>query len=189
MSFMELIAGRRSVREYRKKPVESEKIALLVEAALRAPSSRNLDPWEFVVVTDAGILGRLSRAKPHGADFLAGAAAGIVVCADENRSDVWVEDASIASIYIWLAAEALGLGACWVQVRKRAQGKETSARDYVAALLGLPGNLAVESIIAVGYPKRKNPPVRAGKLKYGKVHLNRYGEVYRQPARPLPGGD
>jgi len=179
-TFLELIRKRRSVREFLKKPVEPEKIDLLVEAALRSPSSRGLDPWEFIVVTDRELLRKLSRSKPHGADFLAGAPLGIVVCADDARSDVWVEDASIASLYIWLTAESLGLGACWIQIRLRSRDETQSARDYIAELLKLPENLQVEAIIAVGYPKRKNSPHLKTNLKYDKVSLDFYREPYSE---------
>ena len=52
MEFFTIVRKRRSIRKYRKQPVEPEKIALLVETALRAPSSRGLNPWEFIVVDD-----------------------------------------------------------------------------------------------------------------------------------------
>ncbi|MCX5859723.1 MAG: nitroreductase family protein [Proteobacteria bacterium] len=176
-TFIDVIRKRRSVREFLKKPVEPEKIDLLVEAALRAPSSRGLDPWEFIVVTDRELLQKLSGSKPHGSDFLAGAPLGMVACANTAKSDVWVEDASIASIYIWLAAEALGLGACWIQIRQRSHDENQSARDYIAQLLRLPTHLQVEAIVAVGYPKRKNPPHLKSNLKYDKVSVN----FYRKP--------
>lgn len=180
MTFMELIRKRRSVREFLKKPVEPEKIYLLVEAALRAPSSRGLNPWEFIVVTDRALLQKLSGSKPHGSDFLAGAPLGMVACANTAKSDVWVEDASIASIYIWLAAEALGLGACWIQIRQRSHDENQSARDYIAQLLRLPAQLQVEAIVAVGYPKRKNSPHLKANLKYDKVSFNFYREPYSE---------
>ena len=117
--FLSLAQKRRSIRKYKDKEIEAEKIDSMVEAVLRAPTSRGKNSWEFVVVTDPDLLETLSRAKPQGAKFLKNAALGIVVCADANKTDVWIEDASIASIYIHLAAVSLGLGSCWIQIRKR----------------------------------------------------------------------
>ncbi|MCU0593341.1 MAG: nitroreductase family protein [Desulfobacterales bacterium] len=117
--FMSLIRKRRSIRRFLDKPVEKEKLDLLVEAGLRAPSSRGVNPWHFVVVTDREMLNRLSQSKEHGSAFLKHAAAGIVVCADATKSDVWVEDASIATTVIHLAAASLDLGSCWIQIRER----------------------------------------------------------------------
>jgi nitroreductase len=108
--FSSLIQKRRSIRKFREKPVENEKIEILIEAALRSPSSRGHNPWEFIVVTEPGLLEKLSSAKMHGSEFLKNAPLGIVVCADEDKCDVWVEDCSIASTFIFLASESLGLG-------------------------------------------------------------------------------
>ena len=173
--FLSLIQKRRSIRDYLEKTVEPEKIDMLIEAALRAPSSRGFNPWEFVVVTEKGLLEKLSTAKPHGASFLKNAALGIVVCADPEKCDVWVEDASIASIFIHLAAESMGLGSCWIQIRKRMHDQTTSAQAYIRSLLNIPKNLNVESIVAIGYPAEKKPPHRKEDLQYKKVHYGLYG--------------
>jgi len=120
--FLSLAQSRRSIRKYQNKPVESEKIDRLVEALLRAPTSMGKNSWEFVVVTDRSLLKELSSAKPHGAAFLKNAALGIVVCGNPQVTDVWIEDASIASIFIHLAATSLELGSCWIQIREHANG-------------------------------------------------------------------
>jgi nitroreductase len=172
--FLSLAKKRRSIRRYLDKPVEPEKIDRLIEAALRAPSSRGFNPWEFVVVTDPALLEKLSKAKPHGASFLKDASLGIVVCADPEKCDVWIEDASIASIYIHLAAESLELGSCWIQIRKRMHDQTKSAEGYIRELLNIPDNLNIESMIAVGYPAEKKSPHSKEDLQYKKVHYNGY---------------
>jgi nitroreductase len=174
--FLSLIQKRRSIRSYKEKSITSEKIDMLVESALRAPSSRGFNPWEFIVVTDTGLLDKLSKAKPHGASFLKHAPLGIVVCADPEKCDVWVEDASIASIFIHLAAESIGLGSCWIQIRKRMHDNIKTAQEYVRSLLNIPEKLNVESIIAIGYPAEKKPPHPEESLQYEKVFYNRYGK-------------
>ncbi|MGD9245215.1 MAG: nitroreductase family protein, partial [Desulfobacterales bacterium] len=158
------------------KPVETEKIDQLIEAALRSPSSRGFNPWEFIVVTDKDLLEKLSKAKPHGSSFLKNASLGVVVCADPEKCDVWVEDASIASIFIHLAAESLGLGSCWIQVRKRMYDQTKTSDAYICDLLDIPGNLSVESIVAIGYPDEKKSPHRKEELQYQKVHYGFYGQ-------------
>ncbi len=104
--FISLIQKRRSIRKFLEEPVEDEKIEMLIEAALRAPSSRGLNPWEFVVVTERDLLQKLSKAKVHGSEFLKNAPLGIVVFADTDKCDVWVEDCSITSTFIFLASES-----------------------------------------------------------------------------------
>ena len=176
--FLSLIQNRRSIRRYLSDPIEAEKIDILMEAALRAPSSRGFNPWKFIFVTDKNVLERLSRAKQHGSSFLRDAPLGIVVCADPAKSDVWVEDASIASIFIQLAAESAGLGSCWIQIRERMHDKEKTAQAYIADLLNIPPNLHVESLVAVGYPEEKKTPHPREDLQYDKIHLNSYGNLY-----------
>ena len=176
---MSLIQKRRSIRKFKTKPVKQDKIDTLVEAALRAPSSRGLQPWEFVVVTDKDILERLSRARPHGSAFLGNAPLGIVVYADPTTADTWVEDTSIAATYIQLAAESLGLGSCWIQIRNRMHDDKVSAGDYVAEILHLPKGRKVEAIIAVGYPDEVKSPYSSENLPFEKVHLGLYGRPYK----------
>lgn len=178
--FLPLIRNRRSMRSFTDRPVEPEKVALLVEAVLRSPSSRSLNPWEFILVTDKAMLKELSACKPHGAAFLKGAPLGIVVLADPERCDVWVEDCSIASTYIQLAAEDLGLKSCWIQIRKREFDSGKMASDRVAELLGIPSSMEVESIIAVGYPAQDLVGHKKESLGYQKVFQGKYGTPYSE---------
>lgn len=173
--FMQLIRNRRSVRKFQDKPIEPEKVEALVEAALRSPSSRSLNPWEFIVINDKELLTKLSNSKPHGASFLKGAPLGIVVLADPEKCDVWVEDTSIASTYIQLAAEAQGLKSCWIQIRKRPCTDKQTACERVSELLSIPPHLKVESIIAIGYPDEKKEGHKTETLQYEKVHFTSYG--------------
>jgi nitroreductase len=173
--FLSLIEKRRSIRRFEQRAVEAEKIELLVEAALRAPSSRGFNPWRFIVVTDKGLLAELSKAKEHGSSFLEGAPLAIVVCADPGVSDVWVEDASIAAIFIHLAAASMGLGSCWIQIRKRMHKGSNTAENYVRQILGIPENLNVESMVGIGYPAEEKAPHEKKSLQYEKVFLNAYG--------------
>lgn len=172
---IDLLRTRRSVRHYQDKPVEKEKIDLLVEAVLRSPSSRGLNPWEFVIVTDPRILTDLSQAKPHGASFIKNAPLAIVVCGDAGKSDVWVEDCSIAALIVHLTAADIGLGSCWVQLRMRDHDAETTSEQYVKKLLGLDESMVVEAVIAIGYGKEDKPGHSQSSLLYEKVSYNRYG--------------
>lgn len=174
-SFLDLLRRRRSVRRYRGRPVGREALRLLEEAVLRAPSSRGLNPWEFVFVTDRAMLRKLARAKPHGSSFLAGAALGIVVCGNPGAADTWIEDGSIASVLAHLAAASLGLGSCWVQIRMRPHDASTSADAYVRRLLAIPKTLRVLSIIAVGAPAARPKGIPPEKLPWDRIHRDAYG--------------
>ena len=175
MSFKRLIQERRSIRKFKDTPVERQKTDLLVQAALRSPSSRSFNPWEFIVIDDRDLITKLSKAKPHGSSFLANAPLCIVVCGLPDKSDVWVEDTSIASIFIHLAAHDMGLGSCWIQIRKREHNPSKTADTYVKELLKIPDNMMVESLIAIGYPDETKTGHPKESLSFEKIFLNSYG--------------
>ena len=171
---LDLLRQRRSIRRFVSRPVEAEKIDALVESAVRTPTSRGRNPWEFIVVTDPDILKRLGSAKEHGSAFLSGAPLAIVVAADTSISDVWTEDCSIAAFTLQLAAEELGLGSCWAQIRLRQHDKEISADDYLKRLLSLPDSFSVECVIGIGYPDEEKDGHSIKDLPFDKVHRDVY---------------
>lgn len=174
--FNSLVEKRRSIRRYKDKKVEQDKVSRLIEAALCAPSSMGHTPWEFIIVDDRDTLEKLSKAKAHGASFLKNAPLAIVVCADPAKSDVWVEDAAISAVFIQLAAEAMGLGSCWIQIRKRMHEDGKSASRHVKDLLQIPDNLEVQCFIAAGYPDETKPARKKEDLLYERVHKGSYGK-------------
>jgi nitroreductase len=171
---LNLLFKRRSIRKFLKKEVEEEKIKAILTSGLLAPSSRSRKPWEFIVVTDGEVLQKLAKCKEHSAGFLADAPLGIVVIADPETCDVWVEDCSIASIIMQLFAESLGLGSCWIQVRERFFEQNKKAEDYVKHVLTIPDRYKVECIIAIGYPAESKKPYIEEDLAFNKVHYGRY---------------
>ncbi|AEH24570.1 nitroreductase family protein [Pyrococcus yayanosii] len=174
MEFFEVLRKRRSIRRFQDKEVPKELVKKLLEAAFLSPSSHNKRPWHFIVVDDREKLQKLSKAKP-GAAGLATASLAIVITADESRSDVWIEDASIAAEHIHLAAVALGLGSFWIQIRNRMHGEGKTAEEYVRELLDIPENYRVLCIIGVGYPAENKPPHGEEVFEWEKVSYNRFG--------------
>ena len=98
----------------------------------------------------------------------------VVVLADVMISDVWIEDASIASIYMQLQAEDLGLGSCWCQVRNREREDESGAGEYIRQLLDIPYQLEVLSIIGFGHKAQERKPFDESRLQWEKVHIDRF---------------
>ena len=166
---IELLRKRRSIRKYKTHPIGQRSLDILIEALLRSPSSRNNKPWQFLVVDDRDLLGKLSKAKESGSDFLKDAPLGVVICADSTKSDVWVEDCAIAAVLLQATAESLGLGSCWIQIRKRAHNSRTSAEEYIRELLDLPEEIKVASIISIGHPNESKSPIPASELDYHKT--------------------
>lgn len=171
---IELLRRRRSIRKFSAKKIDPETIETLVESALRAPSSRGINPWEFILVDDCEIIHKLSEAKQHGSEFLKNAPLAIVVCTDISKSDVWIEDCSIAAIIIQLTAVSLGLGSCWAQIRDRRHDQDVTAETYIRKLLGLPEHLKVECVLGIGYSAEEKQPVPACSLQRDKIKYNRW---------------
>lgn len=170
----DLLRQRRSIRIFKEHPVEAEKIELLSEALLRAPTSRDLQPCEFIFIDEPAILDRLVSAKRHGTSFFSTAPLAIVIASDPQISDVWIEDCAIAAIVVQLAVEELGLKSCWAQLRLRAHDDDLSASDFVRQLVGLPEGMEVPMVIAVGYPDEKKTGHNEDRLKKEKIHFNTY---------------
>ncbi len=171
---IEILRQRRSIRKYQPGAIDARAVDVVKEALLRSPSSRGINPWTFIFVDEKGLLQKLSHAKEHGSEFVKGAALAIVVCGDETKSDVWIEDCSIASIVVQLTAQSLGLGSCWSQIRNRMHSKEQSAESFVQEVLHLPRNLKVLSIMAVGIPAESKTPIAREQLDYNKIRSNTY---------------
>lgn len=173
---IELLRDRRSVRKFKSDKIEPSKIEILKEALLRAPTSRNRNPWEYIFIEDREMLDKLAIAKPHGLAFLQTSTLAVVICGNEELSDAWIEDCSISSILLQLTAQSLGLGSCWGQIRMREHGGDDfeRAEDYVQYLLNIPQNLKVESIIGIGYPAEKKEGISIDKLPKGKIHTEKF---------------
>lgn len=174
-SFSELIKTRRSMRKFTDEELSQEQVVELMKAALMAPTSKRSNAWQFILVDDKETLKKLSLCKEHASQFIADAALAVVVTADPLASDVWIEDASIASIYLQLQAEDLGLGSCWVQVRERCTANGTDSGEYVHQVLDIPLQLQVLSIIAIGHKGMERKPFNEEHLQWDKIHLNKYG--------------
>ena len=174
--FKELAEKRRSIRKFSSRKVEQEKIDTLIEVALRSPTARGSRSWEFIVITDPGMLRHIANARSAGASFIKDAAAAIVVCGDTSASDLWVENCSIAAVSIQYAATSLGLGSRWAQMRGKEYNEQRSSRDYLAELLECPDNVEIECVIAIGYPDEDVIPYRKEELAFDKVSYNRFGQ-------------
>lgn len=146
MDAIEALKTRRSVRTFKSDPVPREIIEDIIDCARMAPTAMNMQPWEFVVVTDAEMRERIADITDYG-KFIAEAPVCIAVfCKDVKY---YLEDGSAATENILIAARAHGLGSCWV-----AGDKKPYASD-IAKMLNVPGNYKLISLIAIGYPAQE----------------------------------
>lgn len=173
-SFATLIQNRRSARKFTEQLLSPEQVELILKAALMSPASKRSNPWQFIVIEDKDMLKKLAACKKTGSGFLEGCALAVVVLGNGMESDVWIEDASIASIYMQLQAEDLGLGSCWCQVRNRVTEDESDSNEYVRRLLDIPYQLDVLSIIGFGYKDQVRKPFDEAHLQWEKIHLGKF---------------
>lgn len=173
-SLTDLLVHRRSFRRYTEAPITPDDLHTILEAALLAPTGKNLRPWHFITVTDRATLGLLAEAKDAGAAPLAGAAVAIVLAADPEESNTWLEDLSIAAAFIQLQCAALGLGSCWIQMRDKhdAAGHDTEANLRHA--LCIPDRMRVPIAIAIGHPDEARRPRDLAQLTWNRVHKDRF---------------
>jgi nitroreductase len=143
MDAIEVLKTRRSVRTYTREPVPRKIIEDIINCGRLAASAINIQPWEFVVVTNPEMLRRLADTTDHG-KFIAHAPACVVVLCTDTK--YYLEDGSAATENILLAARAHGLGSCWV-----AGDKKPYASD-ICRLVGAPAGYRLVSLIPLGYP-------------------------------------
>ena len=149
MDVLDAIHTRRSIRKYEDRPVPETLVQRVLAAAMMAPSARNAQPWQFVVITDRELLAEVPRINPY-AKMVARAPLAILVCGDltlEISTGYWVVDCAAATQNLLLAAHGLGLGAVWTGVYPR-----TERMDGLRRLLKLPEHVVPHSLVALGYP-------------------------------------
>ena len=168
---LENIFKRRSIRKFTDQPVEIEKLTLLLQAGMAAPSAMNNQPWEFIVVTHPDQLEKIRKG------FIFGkynAPAAIVVCKNSKKQKraaverFWVQDCSAAVENILIAAVSLGLGTVWLGVYPI-----TKMSRVVTEIFSLPEHVAPLAVIYVGYPDE----IKEARTQYNedRIHWQTYG--------------
>jgi nitroreductase len=152
---LEAIFKRRSIRKYTEHPVEPEKLDLLLQAGMAAPSAMNSQPWEFIVVTEPMVLAKLRSKLPFAHH---NAPAAIVVLGSPERAHntagrlFWQQDCSAAMENMLIAAVGLELGAVWIGIHPVA--------PFVRAVrhaLEIPEEVIPLGMMHVGYPAEEKP--------------------------------
>ena len=160
MDAMEVLKTRRSIRQFKDKTIAKKDIELMIDAARLAPSANNVQPWEFIVVTDARMRRDIAALADYG-KFIADAPVCICVFCKETK--YYLEDGSAATENIMLAARSLGIGSCWVA------GDKKPYAVRIGKMLNVPSGYKLVSLIAIGYPASDNFGSAHGKRPVSEV--------------------
>jgi nitroreductase len=163
MNVDEAIRTKRAIRVFQDRPVPDDVVSAILNAGRRAQSSKNSQPWHFIVVRERATLAALSKLGTY-AGHLAGAALGVVIVTPDPAQR-WsiMFDAGQSAAYMQLAGWELGVGSCPATIYEPEQA---------AALLGVPADWHIRAALSFGYPAEAAPagaPKRAGRRQMADV--------------------
>jgi nitroreductase len=167
---MEFIFKRRSIRKFTEQAVSKELVTRLLEAGMAAPSAANGRPWEFVAVTEPGVLAELREALPghYNGQAAIAVCANLALASSPASERFWQQDLGAAAENILLTATGLELGAVWTGGYPGMERVEILRR-----VLRIPESVIPMCLIWIGYAAETKPP----RTQYdaARVHWQRYG--------------
>ncbi|MEA4892572.1 MAG: nitroreductase family protein [Peptococcaceae bacterium] len=169
MELLTLMKTRRTIRKFTEEKVSEDQLEVILKAGLLAPSGRNLQPVEFFVTEDRAKILALEKCKDVGAGPLHEATLAIAIGGDREKTDIWIEDCSLAAMQMQLAVAALGLGSCWIHIRERKLG-DRPADEVVREILDIPERFGIVCILAVGHKGEEKPAYGDEDPNFGRVH-------------------
>ena len=166
MNTLEAIYKRRSIRKFKNQSIAEQDLNTLLKAAMMAPTARNCQEWEFILIKKRETLEKIMQAHPH-AQMLSTADCALIVCADTKREYMpgyWTGDCGAATQNILLAATELGIGSVWLGVYPNEE-----RMNAISKVVNLPEHVLPLNVIALGYPDEEKDEVNRFDQK--KVHL------------------
>lgn len=166
---MSIINKRQSIRIFNEKEVENEKIKSILESAMAAPSSKNKQPWQFIILDNKEIINDFSNAHNNW-KVLKSANKVIIVCLDLNcdeREKHGLMACSASTQNILLKCEELNLGSVWLGLYP-----DDIRLNYTIEKLNIPNNIIPISLVAIGY--YDNVKKRERKFDTNKIHFNQW---------------
>lgn len=164
MDALKAIKERRSVRDFNEQGIPKGVIEDIIDCARLAPSANNVQPWEFVVITDKDIKKKIADITDYGKFITQAPVCIIVFCQDTKY---YLEDGSAATENILIVAQAYGLGTCWVA------GDKKPYVSQINELVNIPLKFKLVSLVALGYPKEEARPHGKRPLKEV-IHWEKY---------------
>ncbi|MFA4646677.1 nitroreductase family protein [Pyrococcus kukulkanii] len=171
MELLDIIKGRRAVRRFKDKGIPKEDLLKILEAGIWAPSGSNIQAWEFILVTNKEMIGKIKLVSPG---LFGNPAALIILCINKKRAErggregerIALMDISMAAQNMMLMAYSLGIGSCPIVSFNKVALKE---------LLEIPEDIEPVLMISFGYPEFWPKPPKRRPLEEV-VHVEKYGQ-------------
>jgi len=171
---LEIIKKRRSVRKFKKKDVEKEKLNEILKAAMYSPSAMHRRPWEFIVVKDQELKNKLAKVT-FWSSFVKDAPIVLIIAAKKKfLSPWWIEDCSIVAEAIYLEATNQGLGTCFCQVLGTKNILLKDSEEGVRQIIHAPKNLHILCIMPIGYPAETKTKHSEKEFDIKKIHHEKW---------------
>lgn len=183
MDVITAVRTRREITQFEPTPISREHVRTLMEVGYLSVTGNGLPSRELIWVETRETLQTLSTATPF-MPWLAQAAAGIAIVGNPKESKYWLQDATIATSNLWLAATSLGLGAAWGAIHHSEDPEECERRERVVReALQIPEHLRPVSVLGLGYPahlpdpKKKYPPSRVWHREQYDERITEFDEI------------
>ncbi len=164
MDAIKAIKTRKSIRAYKPDKIKKEILEEIVDCGRLAATAMNVQPWEFVVITDSEKLIKISELMNH-SQFVGKSSAGIFIIS--KNTEYYLEDISAATENILIACNAHKLGACWIA------GDKQSFAEPIKNFIGVPKDYKLVSIVSLGVAD-ENPPAKEKRPLSEVIHWEKY---------------
>ncbi len=171
---LELIKNRRSIRRFTDEKISEEDKMSILKAGLLAPAGRGVKTVRFIVVEDAEKIKDLVNCKAHSTSPFLSATLAIIVLADSQKTDTWIEEASIATTFMQLEITNLGLGSTWIQMRNRTNKENENSIDALRARYNFPQNLEPLCVLAIGHKNENIDPYTDADCNLSMIHQEKF---------------
>lgn len=171
---VDLFRTRRSYRNYSEKPIDDAVLKQIMEVGLMSPTGDNLKPVELILIKDKDMLNEIANMRKYGTKMLSHAGAAIIVLVNTQKTDLWIEDGAISASYMHLAADALGIGSCWIQVRARDAADGSEFEEKLKEKLDIPECMKPLCILSLGNVDHQLPAHSIEDINWDKIHSEKY---------------
>ncbi len=171
---LKYLATRRSVRLFTAEKIHEEKRTRILKAGMLAPTGMGGKNIEFIVIENEATIRELAQVKKHSTRPFATATLAIIVLGNSSQADTWIEEASLAAIFMQLEINSLGLGSTWIQVDKRQNHAGQSSVEFLRERFHFPEHLHPLCVLAVGHKAEDPAPYTEEAFDFSMVHYETY---------------